>query len=214
VDGDPLFSVIAGALPGGLTLNAVGLMSGIPTASGDFNFTVHATNDYGWSNRVYDMTVEARPVFSTTNPLRSGRIAMYYTNTIVVSGSPTFSLAGGSVPSGLTLNSAGFLSGVPIEDGPFNFTVHATNAYGWSNRVYDLQIENFEFEPAFTYILGTNGDVWLEWTNSNPGGSVQVWSATNITTDPPWINLDTNASSPWTNTMPFSPTYYQLRMVP
>jgi Putative Ig domain/Regulator of chromosome condensation (RCC1) repeat len=212
VDGDPLFSVITGSLPGGVTLNAVGLLNGTPTATGDFNFTVHATNDYGWSNRVYDLAVEERPIFSTTNPLPTGKIAEYYSLQFVVSGLPTFSLAGGSVPSGMTLNSGGFLSGVPVEAGPFNFTVHATNAYGWSNRVYDVVIDNFDM-PSFTYIQGTSGAVWLEWTNANLGGSVQVWSSPSLTTNITWSNLGAQ-TSPWTNTSPSLPSYYQLRMVP
>jgi len=212
VDGDPLFSVISGSLPGGVTLNAVGLLSGTPTATGDFNFTVHATNAYGWDNRVYDLAVEERPVFSTTNPLPTGKIAEYYAQQIVASGSPAFSVAAGSLPSGLVLNSAGFLDGVPVEAGPFNFTVHATNTYGWSNQVYDLVIDNFDM-PSFTYIQGTSGAVWLEWTNTNLGGSVQVWSSPSITTNITWSNLGVQIS-PWTNTSPSLPSYYQLRMTP
>ncbi len=213
VDGDPLLTVISGALPGGLTLNAVGLLSGTPTAVGPFNFVVHATNSYGWSNRVYDITIEQIPVFSTTNPLPTGKIAEAYSQQIVASGSPTFSLVSGSVPSGLDLSSGGLLDGTPIEAGPFNFTVLATNANGWSNRVYDLQIDNFVM-PLFTYIQGTNSEVWIEWTNSNLGGNVQVWSTPDITTNPvPWTNLGAQ-TSPWTNTSPSLPSYYQLRVVP
>ncbi|HEX4858463.1 MAG TPA: putative Ig domain-containing protein, partial [Usitatibacteraceae bacterium] len=40
----PTFSVTAGALPAGLTLAANGTLSGTPTASGPFNFTVTAQN--------------------------------------------------------------------------------------------------------------------------------------------------------------------------
>lgn len=40
----------------------------------------------------------------------------------------TCSVASGTLPSGLTLNSSGFLSGVPTEHGAFDFTITATDA--------------------------------------------------------------------------------------
>jgi len=38
------FSITAGALPAGLTMNASGTISGTPTAAGTFNFTVSVTD--------------------------------------------------------------------------------------------------------------------------------------------------------------------------
>lgn len=38
------YAVTAGALPGGLTLTGAGVLSGTPTATGSFNFTVTATD--------------------------------------------------------------------------------------------------------------------------------------------------------------------------
>ena len=211
--GDPSFSLIAGDLPNGVSLNAAGLVTGIPVEFGDFNFTVHATNDWGWSNRVYDLTVNQAPVFSTTNPLPDGTIAVYYQKQIEASGTPTFSVVAGAVPSGLNLNSAGLLNGIPQEAGNFNFTVNATNASGWSNRVFDLYIENF-IQPSFTYISAGDSNVILHWTNANAAGSVEVWRTPSITTNPvPWSSLGAQ-TSPWTNTEAEDPSYYQLRMTP
>jgi len=212
-DGDPNFSVIAGSLPGGLSLNIAGLLNGIPTELGLFTFTVHATNDYGWSNRTYDITVEEIPVFSTTSPLPDGEVAVPYSKQIEASGSPLFSVFSGSLPGGLGLSTGGLLDGTPTQAGAFNFTIRATNDYGWSNRVYDLEITGFE-EPAFTYISAESNNVYLMWTNPNISGNVQVWGASNITMEPvPWINLGVQVS-PWTNMSVTPPIYYQLRMTP
>jgi uncharacterized protein with beta-barrel porin domain len=41
------FAITAGALPGGLTLSPLGVISGTPTAAGQFNFTVTATDSIG-----------------------------------------------------------------------------------------------------------------------------------------------------------------------
>jgi len=149
-DGDPTFMVVAGSVPDGLTLNAAGVLAGTPTVQGPFNFTVHATNDYGWSNRVYDMEINEIPAFITTNPLPSGEVAVPYSKQIEATGSPLFSIFSGTLPGGLGLSTGGLLDGTPTQAGTFNFTIRATNDYGWSHRVYDLEITGFE-EPSFTY---------------------------------------------------------------
>ncbi len=207
------FSFFSGALPAGLDLDGAGLVSGTPTTPGTYNFTVRATNDYGWSNRVFDLMVTQVPVFATTNPLPSGQLGTPYSLQIVASGSPTFSLFAGSLPDGLSLSGAGLVNGTPTNTGAFNFTVRATNDYGWSNRVFDLTILS-QFPPRFSFIRATNGNVRLEWARSNVTDNVQVWRATNIVvTNVAWSNLGIQVS-PWTNVAPPAPAYYQLRLAP
>jgi len=45
------WSVISGSLPSNLTLSTSGIISGIPTATGTFNFTVQATNSSGYDTK-------------------------------------------------------------------------------------------------------------------------------------------------------------------
>jgi hypothetical protein len=211
--GNPIFSLFAGSLPGGLNLSTNGLVSGTPTAKGAFNFTVRATNAFGWSNAVFALQIEQAPVFVTASPLPSGALGNPYSVQIVASNSPLFSLFSGSLPGGLNLNTSGLLSGTPTNSGAFNFTVRATNSFGWSNRVYDLTVANF-LPPSFTFIRYTNSAIRLAWTNPNATGSVQVWRATNITAPTVlWSNLGVQ-TTPWTNDTPLMPSYYQLRVVP
>lgn len=211
--GNPLFSVVAGSVPGGLSLGTNGLLSGTPTTKGSFSFMVRATNAYGWSNAVFAIQIEQAPVFVTPNPLPTGALGSPYSVQIEASNSPTFSLFAGNLPGGLNLNGSGLVSGTPTNAGAFNFTVRATNAWGWSNRVYDLTIANF-LEPRFTAIKYTNNEVRLAWTNPNASGGIQVWRATNITVPAVlWSNLGVQ-TTPWTNTSPAMPSYYQLRVVP
>lgn len=209
------FSLFDGSLPAGLDLGAGGLLDGTPTGPGTFQFTVRATNDHGWSNRVFDLLITQVPVFSTTNPLPSGTVGTPYSVQIAASGSPEFSVVAGALPGGLDLGGTGLLSGTPTVDGPFNFTVRATNDYGWSNRVFDLNILG-QFPPSFTERPRyTNGNVRLAWTNPNASGSVQMWRSTNITRNPPpWTNLGVVTNSPWTNATPPTPSYYRLILVP
>ena len=160
--GDALFSQVAGSLPDGLGLTAAGMVTGTPTVAGPFNFTVRATNDYGWSNRVFDLTIDISavpPVFLTTSPLSDGVLGMAYFQQIMASGSPIFSLDSGSLPGGLSLATNGWVTGTPTNTGAFNFTVRATNDYGWSNRTFSLQIfgppEFATASPLPTGVVGT-----------------------------------------------------------
>jgi uncharacterized repeat protein (TIGR01451 family) len=53
-----------------------------------------------------------------------------YTFTATGNPSPTFAVASGSLPAGLTLSPAGVLSGTPTTAGTFTFTVSASNGIG------------------------------------------------------------------------------------
>ncbi|HAL91645.1 MAG TPA: hypothetical protein DCM68_01310, partial [Verrucomicrobia bacterium] len=124
--GDALFSRVAGILPNGLGLTSAGMVTGTPTVAGPFNFTVRATNDYGWTDRDFALTIGSVPVFVTTSPLPGGTSGVPYSVQIVATGATAFSLESGSLPGGLNLSGAGLLSGTPSGGGAFNFTVRAT----------------------------------------------------------------------------------------
>ena len=56
--GTPSFAITAGALPPGITLSAAGSVSGTPTATGTFNFTVTAADASGCAgSRAYSLVV-------------------------------------------------------------------------------------------------------------------------------------------------------------
>lgn len=66
--GTPSFAVTAGALPPGLTLSSSGTISGTPTATGTFNFSVTASDASGCSgSQAYSITIvcPANPIVIT-----------------------------------------------------------------------------------------------------------------------------------------------------
>lgn len=143
------YEVTAGALPNGLHLSAGGVISGVPTATGAFNFTVTATDSSGNSytgSSAYSITVVAPAISLTpaTGALPGGLRTMAYSQTFTATGGTGpygYAVTGGALPAGLTLTTEGVLSGTPTTAGSHGFTVTATDAYGFSGATaYTLEI--------------------------------------------------------------------------
>ncbi|MBD1210771.1 MAG: putative Ig domain-containing protein, partial [Ignavibacteria bacterium] len=133
----PTFSVASGTLPPGLTLNAVtGVLSGTPTLGGNYTFTIQATNGQGsvTSSPVRIAVNQAPATFTAQAPpsqVNGGTAITPYQFQANGFPAPTYSVASGSLPTGLTLNpTTGVLSGTPTATGTFTFTVQASNANG------------------------------------------------------------------------------------
>src|SRR5205085_8618099 len=116
---------------GGLSLSAAGIISGTPTASGSFTFTVTAAAGGCSGTRSYNLVI-ACDAGITINPttLPAGQAASAYSQqlTVTPTGTYTFALAQGNLPSGLTLNATtGLISGMPLVVGTASFVVKITN---------------------------------------------------------------------------------------
>lgn len=142
---DPItFSVTAGALPAGLTLNtSTGVISGTPTGTGSYTVTITPANGAGnGTARQFTGTVgSAAPVNTpptiTTTTLPSMTVGASMTQTIASTGSTpiTYSVFSGQLPAGLSLNGA-VISGTPTTAGSYSFTVRATNSAGVDDQVF------------------------------------------------------------------------------
>jgi hypothetical protein len=140
-------TISAGKLPTGLRFNVnTGLLSGTPTASGTFNFTITATDSVGArSSRTYAVKINAAVAVSPAT-LRSWTVNQAsYSQTISASGGTgtlILSVSAGSPPPGLTFNAGTrILSGTPTTTGTFNFTITATDTVGASSsRNYAVTI--------------------------------------------------------------------------
>ena len=133
----PTFALNSGVLPTGVTLSAsTGVLSGKPTVTGTFTFTIKAVNSYGTAvtpSIVVTVSSPSAPHFTAASPPVTGTVGVAYSYTFVASGSPvpTYTVASGALPAGLTLASAtGSLSGTPTVTGTFTFAVRASNGVG------------------------------------------------------------------------------------
>ncbi len=111
-----LWSIEAGTLPAGLTLhNCSGAITGTPTQSGQFTFTVRATDGSG---AFQEKTVTLCIVeITTADPLPDATLGASYianlTETPGIQESEKWELIDGTLPAGLSLSSAGVISGTP-----------------------------------------------------------------------------------------------------
>jgi hypothetical protein len=133
----PTFALASGSFPAGVTLNATtGVLSGTPSATSLYTFTVSATNAGGTVvSGTSNITVTAgtTPAFTASSPALTATVGLAYTYTFTASGTPApvFSVSSGSAPPGLTLNpTTGVLAGVPTTPLTATFSVAATNAAG------------------------------------------------------------------------------------
>lgn len=136
-DGTYLYRVSQGSLPDGLDLSPTGVLSGTPTRSGTFDFTVELTSDGKADSRAYQVTVARSNAILTiaTQDATQGFLNMPYEQLLLAGGGePPYNwdlvAMGGVLPPGLDLSPAGLISGVPHTLGTFNFTVQVDDVLG------------------------------------------------------------------------------------
>ncbi|MFJ2030381.1 fibronectin type III domain-containing protein [Streptosporangium sp. NPDC087985] len=203
-----VWSITAGSLPPGLTLNtSTGLLSGTPTSGGAFSFSVKVLDAQNQSTtRTVSLTVAALPVF-TFNPPPAGQVGVAYSVPLTVSGGVTpytWSVSAGSLPPGLTLNAAtGVLSGTPATTGSYPVTFRVADAAGLADtRAATLVITAGPLVVVKTANVSSaapGGTVGYTITVSNTGSSaftgVTVNDPLTDVLDDATYNADATASS-------------------
>ena len=149
------YSISAGGLPGDLSLSAsTGAISGTPSKAADvgvFNFTVQAADAYGDSaTQGYTLTISYAAMSITTATLPTGYVNGLYPNeTLTATGgtgvatNDQWQVSGGALPGGLTLSSAGVISGTiasATTTGTYNFTAKVTDTVAGISGTADLSI--------------------------------------------------------------------------
>ena len=124
-------------LPAGMSLSFAGVLSGTPTAGGNFSIDVTATDSssgtgpYTYSQLV-TIVVNTPSITFTPNPMPNATDGAPYSQALTASGSTApysnFIVHSGNLPTGLTLSSSGVVSGTPTEGGTFNFVIWATDS--------------------------------------------------------------------------------------
>ena len=139
------FSLTGGAMPSNIMFAADGLLSGTPTNAGSFSFALAATSADGCAvTSNYVLTVVCPAINLSPAVLAAATRDASYTQTITASGGTapyTFAVSTGVLPDGLSLSSAGTITGTPTAPGNPAFIITATDANGCAgNRSYTLRV--------------------------------------------------------------------------
>ena len=128
----------ATGLPAGVTIASNGTISGTPTVSGTFNYTVTVTDKDGHTRHGQllgdGQSGPCRPLASRSLPFRVSRSLRSRSPGSGGAGGPyTFTATG--LPAGLTISANGTISGTPTVSGTFNYTVTVTDKEGHRGTV-------------------------------------------------------------------------------
>ncbi len=141
-----VWSLNAGSnqLPAGVTLNPAGVLSGTPTADGTTAITLKVTDSTG-AAKTKEFTLAIQPINQplppppppspalsiTTAAVPGGRVGTAYNATVEATGGTgnrTWSVSAGTLPAGLTLNTAsGVISGTPTTAGTSTATIRVVD---------------------------------------------------------------------------------------
>jgi large repetitive protein len=138
------WAITAGSLPNGLLLTTNGILSGTPTKTGDFRFTVQVTDSSGaTASAAFVLTITAPPLTITTSAFSDTPVGTSFNTQFTATGGvpPYVWAASGSIPSGTTFSGSGVLSGKANTAGGFQFNIQVTDSAGTvMTKAYTINI--------------------------------------------------------------------------
>jgi hypothetical protein len=191
------WSISSGSVPG-LTMLGNGTLSGTPATAGMHTFTAQVTDSAApvpaTATKVLSITIAATPLSITTaTPLPQASVGSFYTQTLAAtggSGSYSWSVVSGVLPAGLSLSTAGVISGTPsaLAPGTHSFTAQVTDTANYSiTKAFTLTVPvppllitsatpllggmlGDGYSQALTATGGVPGYTWTLESGSLPGG--------------------------------------------
>jgi hypothetical protein len=213
-NGPYTWSVTAGTLPSGLTLNpTTGQLSGVPGSAGASNFTIQVADTVqGTAAVAFALTINPPVQITTNSPLPTGVVNVLYGQTLAAtggSGQYAWSVSAGTLPGGLSLNPAtGQISGTPTTAGTANFPIQATDTnLATATKPFGLTINP---PPQITSVSPNSGNAGLalavtitgSYTNfvqgttmANFGPGIAVGGAAEGQPGPITVNSPTSATA-------------------
>lgn len=190
------FQVASGALPAGLTLLASGAVTGTPSSTGTFNFSVSATYTGGatGASQAFSITVGlGPPVISSGATAPASAVGVAFAGYNITASNPpitSYALQSGSLPPGITLNtSSGAITGTPSSAAasPYVANVTATNATATSAP----KAVTFHVAPAISSPPTASGQTGVAFSYQIMGGAGPAYTSYAIVsgTLPPGLTL-------------------------
>ncbi len=109
------------------------MVSGVPTQTGTFTFTANVTDNQGCTGSAsISLTINCETITVTPPATNTGTAGSAFSQSFSQSGgigTTNFSTTS-TLPTGITLSTAGVLAGTPTQTGSFPITVKATDSNG------------------------------------------------------------------------------------
>ncbi len=193
-----------GTLPPGLSLSSSGLISGTPTQTGEYTFWIIMKDIPSWEGGVFWCSDNAATekqfsisiseglnIVQRQSSLTPGQLTVAYNLqfTSTGGGSPTWRISSGSLPAGVTLSSAGLLSGTPTATGDFSFKITVSDGTRSDTQTYSMSVvPKLQISPARGVAeAGVPFQLAAQATGGKPGYS---WSLGGGTALPAGLTLD------------------------
>ncbi len=194
--GPDTWSISSGTLPAGLTLDTTtGEVSGTPTSDGTSTFDLVVTDSLGQSASQSETVTVATDPAITSSAFGAGEVGVAYDAVPTTSGGTgpaTWSVANGTLPAGLTLDTTtGEVSGTPTSDGTSTFDLVVTDSLGQSAS--QSETVTVATDPAITSSAFGAGEVGVAYDavpTTSGGTGPDTWSVANGTL-PAGLTLDT-----------------------
>jgi subtilase family serine protease len=157
----------ATGLPAGLSISSAGVISGTPTGNGTGSATVTAQDGTGGSGSA-TFSYDVATVISVTQPASQSWTQGDAITPITVDAndsdsSRSLTFNSSDLPAGLSISSAGVISGAPTQDGSGSITVTASDGTGSSGAT------TFSYSVATVVSLSSPGEQsWTENTAITP----------------------------------------------
>lgn len=166
--GSPSYTWAVSGLPAGLAMTSAGVVSGTPTTAGVYTATFTVTDAVGaTASRAYTFTIRSAPSVATPASLPAGSVGTAYTTTTFTGsgGLAPYTWSATGVPAGLTVSSAGVLSGTPTATGTSTVVVTLRDSAGTTTtRTYSLSVTGV----VCPTITGWKGEYFNNLTFTGP----------------------------------------------
>jgi uncharacterized protein (TIGR03437 family) len=187
VGGDPPYTWSASSgMPAGMTLSSSGQLSGTPTTIGIYTLDVSVTDNDAITPvaATYIITITAPTVTVTTSALVPGVQGVAYSSATLTAtgGKAPYNWSATGLPPGLTLSSAGILTGTPTTAGPYTpvFTATDSSVQGVSSTPAHIPLDILVSGMTVTTQSVPNGVInvpYVSTTLQQQGGTAPVtWS--------------------------------------
>ncbi|WP_113663302.1 Ig-like domain-containing protein [Pedobacter nanyangensis] len=157
------YALAAGStLPPGLTLSAAGLLGGVPTQAGTYNFSITVTDSKGCSLTAAQTLVVTATLTLTAATLPDGTVGVGYPTQVIppaAGGSTPYTYTAVNLPPGLGFNpTTREITGTPTVAGPYVVTVNVSDADGnTASMNYTINVKNALVLPNASLADGTVG---------------------------------------------------------